>query len=291
MDNQTFPHKPQSYFHPYDRNSKSNYWRITTIVLLLILLLISGFYFFNSQSQKPIVTSSQQTASLQNLQLTNPTKQPVISPTDQIPIIAVEKESAFCDQSDYTKEYSKFRILSNQVPVGSITIANCDASTKVRLMAIKNNRAYLAASPGGMGGYILYALYNELYELNLTNNAIIKLHDWDYLTDIGVSADSSLLAYSLSDPRNPLKIMVRNLNNAIETPHIFSQISSDAQIGDFKFSPNNEKLAIAVGYGPADERGEVYILNLKSSMFSLYEKTKTPPRIKEWIDNDQINWE
>lgn len=268
---------------------------VNVFVLLLFAAVIA---FASSVGTYMFMTSRQSGESSTNQPLIVPPPQTAVAPTSttllqnqtsttnvQTPIISIIRESPSCEN-----EYARFKVLNNRVPVGSVSVPNCDISTIGEVLAIKNNRVYFTIKLGGLGGYILYGSYNNLYELNLADNSISRLHDWDYLTDIDVSLDTNFLVYSFSSSSDSKKIVVRNLSNGIETPYVFSQISRDAQIGSFKFSPNNEKLAIAVGYGPDNERGEIYILTLKNSTFDLYQKTKTPPRIKEWIDNNQINW-
>mgnify|MGYP001596396729 FL=1 len=96
--------------------------------------------------------------------------------------------------------------------------------------------------------------------------------------------DNATLVVYKSDTEQ--QIAVRNLQTTEEKLYKSPENAKDAQIGSFKFSPDSTKVAFAAGYGPENERGEVYILDLNTGESSLYKTTEAPPHITGWTDNN-----
>lgn len=241
---------------------------------MAIIIIVGGRVWWQKGRTRIVRDKQNKQALVQPIEVNNPNQ--------ELPNISIVKESYSCGQNN---RYAKFEILKNNSKIASVVVLNCEA-TEGEILAIKNDSAYFSILPGGLGGYILYGKYTNLYKLNLFDNSVVKIKD-SLFTDIDVSSDLSMIVYS---NRSPSKIIIRNLNDDEEKSYTFSEIPDDAQFGDFRFSPNQDKVAIAVGYGPNDERGEIYILDLTSGAFDLYEETNSPPAIKGWIDNNEISW-
>ncbi len=269
-----------------------NLWTIIVLVIIIAAMVGAGVYMWQrndseTAEQKPKQENTALQDKINDQQALTQADYVNNETINEMPIVSLVKESSSCEQNN---SYAKFKILINNSQAASVTVAGCESS-RGEVLAIKNDSAYFSILPEGLGGYILYGKYANLYRLSFADNSvatIIGITGQVLLTDIEVSRDLSLIAYSRG---NPNSIIVKNLNNSRENTYVFSEISNDAQFGGFKFSPNQDKLAIAVGHGPDRERGEIYILNLQSGLFSLYRQTSLAPIIKGWVSNNQVDWD
>lgn len=158
---------------------------------------------------------------------------------------------------------------------------------KVELLKETKGDVYFGTQPGELGGYIIYGGYDKLYKLNLANNKIAEVASGDgYLTDIDVSIDNKKVVF-----RNFDNIVVKDLDLGDISLYAMPSKKDNAQFGNFKFSPDMKKIAIGVAYGPENTYGEVYILDLKTRVYTLY---ATLPGntiiINGWKNDNEIDW-
>ncbi len=152
---------------------------------------------------------------------------------------------------------------------------------------------YFAFAPSGVGGYILYGKYASLYKLDVLakTTEIISNGSEDGLviTDTDISPDHNFLVYKTISSNNN-EFIIRNLSSDVEKKYKLPVSGDNMQFGNFKFSPNSDKLAIAIGYGPDTESGAIYIFDLATKKFSSYQKFDSSiPYIDSWKDNNDLN--
>lgn len=150
---------------------------------------------------------------------------------------------------------------------------------------------YLAFKPVGIGGYILYGKYSGFYRTDLSNNETERIFDNSndalVVTDIDISPDMKFAVYKLGEENS---FIIKNLETGKVSQYELPVSGSDMQFGNFKFSPDSSKVAIAIGYGPEKERGAVYVFEIATKKFSSYQKFDSKiPYIDSWKDNKDLN--
>lgn len=201
-----------------------------------------------------------------------------------LPEISIEVGEQRCEPGN---EYIKFFILRDNQIVNSLNIPNC-SSTETEILLTTNNAVYFSILPTEVGGYILFGKYVNLYRLNFIDNVGNTLLEQNYLTDIDIASDESQIVFLTGDSSGAKDIMVKELPSGEAKLYGLPTQVDNAQFGDFKFSPNLDKVAIAVGYGPVDEKWEIYILNLVDGSYSLYDESTDQLNIEGWVNNDEL---
>jgi len=193
-----------------------------------------------------------------------------------------DSTNSSCTQTVQTATYN---VHENNEFLTSVSINHCGWDNAVEQVFKTNDAVYFSSMPDGLGGYIPYGKYTNLYRLNLDNNSVdsIITGSASTLTDIDFSADNNFIVY-----RSYNDIIVKNIaNNSINT-YLFD--FENRSFGSFKFSPNNDKIVVAKDDGPEAGSGVIYVLNLNNGTFSLYANTEAIPRIDSWLNNDEIEW-
>ncbi len=196
-----------------------------------------------------------------------------------------------------------FSIKDGETKINITTFNNKNVNSSVRGCFHKNpdvlkttgKYVYFAFKPEEVGGYMLYGQYASFYRVNLENskieNMFSNLEESFLITDIDISSDASLAVYRIVSEENN-EFIVKNLATMKDSKYQLPVSGSDMQFGDFKFSPDSSKLAIAIGYGSDRERGRgaIYILDLSSKKFSSYQVFDSGvPRIGSWKDDKNLN--
>ncbi|HNV97118.1 MAG TPA: hypothetical protein PKL13_02250 [bacterium] len=211
---------------------------------------------------------------------------------EQIPQAQVNIEKCSSDVFSITKGVTKINISAFNNQNITTTIDGCFHENP-DVLKTTNKYIYFAIKPEGVGGYILYGKYVGFYRINLSDSEIENIFGNDeessLITDIDISSDSSLAVYKLiSDDSN--EFVVKNLETMKDSKFQLPVSGSDMQFGNFKFSPDSSKIAIAIGYGPDKERGSVYTLNLSDKKFSSYQTFDSKiPYIDSWKDAETLN--
>ena len=151
------------------------------------------------------------------------------------------------------------------------------------IVAVYNDAAYFAFKIDSMDGYYIYgATYIALYRLNLDDyslEAVFLQKEEDSFSKDGIRTkdidfSEEKLAYNGEDG-----IIIYDLNSKIKELYdlpIKEEIQdiNCRQFGDFKFSDNGQKLALAIAY-PAlacdreVDLGQIYIFDLEEKNFIL----------------------
>lgn len=158
---------------------------------------------------------------------------------------------------------------------------------EVDLLKEYDGGIYFVTRSEGLGGYLIYVGYDGLYRLNFSDNSIDELiSETHHLSEIEISADNKKVAYH--DDKN---IVIKSLDTNMEVRYDLPSKEDGAQFGNFKFSPNMDKLAIGAGYGPDVIHGEIYVLNLADKKYSKYTNLDGGTIvINGWKDNEEIDW-
>ncbi len=223
-------------------------------------------------------------------------------------------------RTDMEKIVSTFKF--EQIPQAQIQIENCasefsmiNGETKINISAFNDqnitktvkgcfhgnpdvlkttkNYVYFAFKPEGVGGYTLYGKYSGFYRINLEDSEIESMFSNSeealLITDIDISGDAKSAVYKINAEDNN-EFIVKNLETLKDSKFKLPVSGSDMQFGNFKFSLDSSKVAIAIGYGPDKERGAVYILTLSDKKFTSYQTFDSSiPHIDSWKDAETLN--
>ncbi len=268
---------------------------ITVLAVFAILIAVGGgvFYYLTSKnsSDTRINTEGIKDNQFRGVGIDECAGREDWCDNSKAPDISVkfETEERFkkdpCNHGDY---YGKFEIYKDGKEIVSVDNKNCEVY-KSEILLVNNKYALFSILPGGAGGHIVYGKYTKLYKLNFNDNSLNIVFQQPYMTDIDVSGDT--VVYNKKD-KTIDKIAVRSLITGQKKDYNLPSIGETAsyQVGSFKFSPDAEKIAMAVtGYDSANKfEGEIYILNMNNGSYSLYKRTPTPPVIEGWVNNSEL---
>ena len=94
---------------------------------------------------------------------------------------------------------------------------------------------------------------------------------------------------ALSDNDPKFRLMILNLTNDTQNSFDFT-LEYTAQIGHLVFSPNGNKVAMEVGYGPKNERGEIYIFDIPSQKLTRQVTENKHLKIDGWKNENEVTW-
>ncbi|MFA6995001.1 MAG: hypothetical protein WC249_01160 [Patescibacteria group bacterium] len=143
------------------------------------------------------------------------------------------------------------------------------------LLRQTKDNVYIGAS-AAMGGYILYGKYTVIYKYTRANHSLITLSEND-ATDVDFDSKLEFMVYS----RDKF-LVIKRLVDTSEQVFTPTWAQDNSQMGDFKFSPDGKKIAIAVGWGPDNEHGAIYTLDLITNKFQLVKETSGIPQVIGW---------
>lgn len=139
---------------------------------------------------------------------------------------------------------------------------------------------YIGGRLGGMGGYITYGHYTQIWKYNTESRSIEDLLE-NQLTDADFDPELESIVYA-----NGNSIIVKDLSDMskqVFTPNWgLDQAGQSSQVGDFKFSPDGKQVAIAVTWGPENEHGAIYTLNIATQEFQLVKEFSGKASISKW---------
>jgi|GEM_PF-5460040 len=167
------------------------------------------------------------------------------------------------------------------------------------LKVIAQNKEYVYFSylpTGGLGGYFMAGLTGTLYQIDLSNNKISKIAGKVGEIDIGVGEltfTPNLRKLFYNQPGEEKMRLVTLPNNTIVRQYSYPESYQEGgQFKNFKFSPQEDKMAFVGVLGPADEKSAVFILFLESGKFQLVEERLGKIfTVKGWIDNERVDYE
>lgn len=268
-----------------DKFMKTRNNQLIITFLLILLITIAAFVIFNQiyKKDRPV--------SIKGANQYNNINNPASSPLDEkAPIVVINYKSNSCKPGE---SYSVFDVLKDGQWIGEVRNESCE-SVESEVLAQTEDYVYFTILPGGIGGYIVYNYYINLYRLNLSNNEIVRLKDLN--SDLAFSNDKEKIAYfsSWSPPgTNNRLLLVQNLNTwVIEIYEVPNYVS----YGDLFFSPVDDKLAFSAAAGnPDNEESAVYILNLrdynpKTNIKKVAEVKNKIYNITGWADNQTITY-
>jgi len=150
--------------------------------------------------------------------------------------------------------------------------------------------AVFQTPPDGLGGYILYSRYFNLSYVNVAGVTPLA----SGFADAGFSPDFSHIAV-LTGSRGAKEFAVQFFDlatgKADQVATAIPATAEDAQAGLPTYSPDGTMLAVAVGYGPDNEHGEIYVTYLRdASSWKKVADTPRPPAELWWTADGSIAW-
>lgn len=139
----------------------------------------------------------------------------------------------------------------------------------------------------GIGGYILYGRYNLVTYANASGTVVETGQAPVTLTDVSFTYDLSHMVYV-----DAHQLAFMDLSTGAVTRSADIPVTADnAQVGIPTFSPDGTKVAVAVGYGPDNERGELYVTSATVPT-SFTKIADTPRAVAElvWTPQGAIVW-
>ncbi|MBI3626453.1 hypothetical protein HY224_00190 [Candidatus Uhrbacteria bacterium] len=194
------------------------------------------------------------------------------------------KLEADCDATRKSSTTSKFSLLVAGKKISTVT-ANVCFVKKGKVLGITAKEAYITFPPTGFKGWLPYNQYRNLFKLTFKDKQVTRVDGIKSTTDIYFNDANTKAVYQIQTLAGEDKLVVRDL--ATDQEQLFDlpvvgAASATAKFGDFTFSPKLDQVAVAVGYGPAKEHGEVYTLNIAKNKYTLLKKTKKAAHIISW---------
>lgn len=212
------------------------------LILSICLLLLLSAGCNQSSSDKPVKNNSDSKT--------------------QIPLTAFSykiDQPGNCEIPEHTTVVS---ILKDDKPLAGIDTQMCEFD-KVIFRGVHGDSLYFSLIPSGLGGYILYDTYFNLYRFDLGNNKFDEL--FKIIDNGSLNHDSTKFIYSTTSG-----IVIRQLVDGGEQLVKFPDNiinASNAQIGDLSFSPDETKLAFAItslDNSANDEVSGVYTVEIET---------------------------
>jgi hypothetical protein len=142
----------------------------------------------------------------------------------------------------------------------------------------------------GLGGYYLFGRHINLTYANLSG-AIVDMHE-GLVADIAFSSDYAQAATVSRTQAGTYELKLWDLATGASTLTMPVPSTGEGhQAGAPAFSPDGGSLAVAVGYGPDNERGEIYSMGIGvMPEFTKLADTPRPPRELWWKGDGTIAW-
>lgn len=178
--------------------------------------------------------------------------------------------------------------------ITTLTNQNCPIDD-VHFFAVIDDTVLFSILPSGLGGYMIYPSYHNIHILDVTTQKITQI----LKGVIGIPAIDSkrkniaFVKYdgdpALSDNDPKFRLTILNLTNDKQNSFGFT-LEHTAQIGHLIFSPDGNKVAIEVGYGPEGERGEIYIFDIPSQKMARQVTENKHLKIDRWKNENEVVW-
>lgn len=246
--------------------SQKNSQLTSVIIIILILIIFIGgaTYLIQLKRSKAIELEKKAREAYQDLINNNMNANSNLNVPlgADNPVVAIKLQQSVC--GDVENNWAVFDILNQGQKVGEVKVNNCLASTG-DVLAQTKDRVYFTILPVGVGGYIVYGRYTNLYELNIPDNKIKTILEINYLTDFDFTTDRQKFVYFKLEgtgEKEPKPVLIiENLTNGVKAAY---ELPDYDQFGDFQFSPLDDQVAFAGASGPADTKSAVYKLNISS---------------------------
>lgn len=211
---------------------------------------------------------------------------------EQIPQAQVSIENCSSEKFSMKDGVTKLNISAFNDQIFATTVSGC-FHTAPDVLKTTTKYIYIGIKPEGVGGYILYGKYVGLFRINLESSKSESIFENNeealIMTDIDISSDNKLVVYKTKSDDND-EFIVKNLETLKDIEYKLPVSGADMQFGNFKFSSDSSKIAIAIGYGPEKEHGAVYTLNLSDKKFTSYQTFDSKiPYIDSWKDTETLN--
>jgi len=242
------------------------------------------------QAQQPGQTEQKPVNNQNNLQTTDKSE----ASSQGVPWVDFSVDNKACitesGESVDLNGKSEIKLLINGKQVASVQSSVCP-SGGAEIIKKDIDKIYFSIQPDGIGGYILFPTYANLYSFNLNSNEVEEIADLKG-SDVGFSGNEDFIVYHTFETSDSEKghIEVENIKTKEIRTYDIPSIQGNYQIGNFKFSPDENKIAFVVNYGPEKEHGEIYILDLQKKSYTLYAKANYLMKIDSWENNDKIVW-
>lgn len=248
-------------------NQKNSQLFILVVIFIILILIVGGAIYLIKVSQQKVAELNQKAKeayqALINNNINSNGNLNISLGVGEV-VLTIKLNQFKCEPTD---TYALFDILANSEKVGEVKVGNCESRTG-EVLAQTKDKIYFTILPGGIGGYILYGKYNNLYQYTTADNKITNILSLTDITDFDFTSDRQKLVYieTPNEPTNPrplsYALVIRDLTNGIEQSY---SLSGDyTRYGDVKFSPLNDQVAFAGGAGPEPEKSAVFILNITS---------------------------
>lgn len=301
----------QNKIYKMMRKEKGN---IVLITIIIMLFLIGGGMTYlviknlPEKKQPPSVINERESLENENY-LENKEESPIVENQEiASPQITFEvKFEGECFSFDFKEEtrpskYAIFNIIRDGKIIGEIESPYCKAEAgQISILAQNKEYVYFTFVPSGIGGYIIFAFYRNLYRLDLKNNKTSQIINESFSGNTFSSNLKKIIYNRLPTIQEQqeqgiifqeiilLDLINKNLIRKYDYPTEYFNFDEQWQFGHFKFSPNEDKVAFVGVRGPADEKGGVYILSLENGIFRLVEeKNDYIFRIEGWLDNETV---
>jgi len=261
---------------------------ITWGIVVVLLLGVIFYLAFGYSSEKNYQAYEPNQNAVVNNETNNPIEVVSTTPTSNeimpgpMPEMSYKLIKSVCEPNNQSSTIS---LLADGKEVTVLKSAMCEI-TKVIFRTGNSELVYFSVEPGGLGGYYIYSPAFNLYKLDLKNKTVSQLSN----SIANLDFDANLTKAVIVTTGNA-KVLVKDL--ATNTDETFGTVSiaEQGQIGNVKFSPDLTKVAIALGYGPDNEYGEIYVLDLATKKFSLYKKLSSGHlQVNGWKNNEEVDW-
>ncbi len=270
-------------------NQKNTQLVILVVILLVIIIFVGGTIYL-VQVNKNKVAELDKKAHEAYQELVNNNLNIPLGVSD--PVVTIKLKESNC--GDVNDNWAILDVLNQAQKVGEVKVNNCLAKTG-EVLAQTKDKVYFTIPPVGVGGYIVYGKYINLYELNIIDSKITTILDNNYLTDLDFTTDRQKVVYleieSAADNNPKNTLVIENLTNGLKAVYNLPEYD---QFGDFQFSPLDDQVAFAAASGPENMKSAVYKLNLNSINNNpelVVEQTDKIYHVTGWQDNETVKYE
>lgn len=237
--------------------------KLLFFVLIFSIILLSGCIFKEN-------TNNQEAKSTEN-------KIPLITfqgDKDQLLTFEADEDKSFVFRDG--KQIGEVNNILGKVPFGKILAQN-------------ENYCYFYFPSDGVGGYIIGRMVGSIYQIDFSNNKIIKIIAGSQ--EVAFTPNLKKLFYKDSE-----NLRLMSLPEGTLIKDYFMPDDGFGQVAVFKFSPLEDKIAFVVVWGPQDddndEKSAIYALNLNSGEYKIIEEKQDKIfKLNGWKDNETVDYE
>lgn len=225
--------------------------------------------------------------------MSDPSAAAVMEEPGPMPKMTYKITSTNCQENN---QYSTIALYADGKLVTSAKSSLCVVD-KVIFRNGNSKVVYYSVLPDGIGGYYIYNPVFNLYKLDLEKKSASEVSTMGKIQSLDFNKDLTKLVYVTRNAADDIGyfVVVKDLSSGAEIKYNNAPNTGNGesfpQIGGVKFSPDELKIAFAVGYGPENEHGEIYVLNLYTKNYSLYKKrTDGHLDVTGWKNNTEVTW-